>query len=75
MLPERSASKRSKRVRQEARKDQRPQNSAKSMVPLREVSNMRIMRATVWGSKAVQSPFTRAAESSDSERWPLAGGC
>ena len=70
ILPLRSASKRSKSVRQEAKKAQSPQNSGKEIVPLREVSNMRIMSVTVCGSKAVQSPFTRAAESSVSLRWP-----
>lgn len=71
MLPERSTSKRSNSVRQEARKDQRPQNSSKPMLPLRSESNMRIIMRTVWMSKAVQSPLTRAAESSFSVSWPV----
>lgn len=71
IVPERSVSKRSKSVRHEARKDHRPQNSSKPMEPDRSLSNMRIIIRTVCGSKAVQSPLTRAAESSFSESCPV----
>ncbi|KAI7165111.1 hypothetical protein KC349_g229 [Hortaea werneckii] len=51
MLPLRSVSKRSKRARQAARKPQSPQNSSKLIVPLRSVSNIRIIILT--GPEAV----------------------
>lgn len=47
------------------------QNSSKLTEPERSVSNMRIIMRTVWGSKGVQSPLTRAVRSSASVRAPL----
>lgn len=73
ILPLLSASNRSKRDRQAARKPQRPQNSSKPMVPERSLSNIRIIIFTVCGSKEDQSPFTSAARSSFSVRWPVPG--
>jgi len=71
ILPLLSASNRSNKDRQAARKPQRPQNSSKPIVPERSLSNMRIIIFTVCGSKEDQSPFTSAARSSFSVRWPV----
>lgn len=47
------------------------QNSSKPMVPLRSVSNILIIIFIVWGSNAVQSPFTNAIFSSVSDNCPF----
>jgi hypothetical protein len=47
------------------------QNSSKPMVPLLSTSNNLIIIFTVWGSKFVQSPFTRAALNSFSDSCPV----
>lgn len=66
-----SASKWSKRVRQEPRNSHKPQNSSKFMVLVLLVSNKRIIVLIVSGSNGDQSPFTRAWLSSLSDSWPL----
>jgi len=45
-------------------------NSAYAIVPDRSVSNIRIIMRTVYGSKLVKSPLTRALPSSRSVSWP-----